>query len=206
MALFYTLLLIGLHPQVQERLHREVDDLYRKRNGTRTESDMDFSKDEEEMILKPTSFLEAVIKESLRLYPPVPRIGRKLKREVHIRGSESGVQYVIPEGTTVTIDIFQIHRQSSLFPCPDTFDPNRFMHQTTGSGGSSARSAFMPFSLGARSCIGSKYAMLEMKIFLTRVLKQFTIVSQTTVDQLNLAVEIVLKPCGSDVEILFLKR
>jgi cytochrome P450 len=197
--LFYTLLLIGQHEEVQRRLHDEIDSWNRRDSGSEIEGQ---NSREHEMIFKTDTFLDAVIKESLRLFPPVSRIARQVNQELVIRGSVSGLHYVLPGGTTVTIDIFQIHRDPTVFTNPDTFDPDRFYRQSD----TSDRKVFMPFSLGPRSCIGSKFAIMELKIFLIKVLRKFTIVSRTPINQLKLAVEIVLKPCNENIQILFTRR
>ena len=204
LALFYTLLLIGQHADVQSRLQQEIDDWDQRDSGPESEGTGNKEEDEEEMIFKTTTFLDAVIRESLRLFPPVSRIARRMSEDVVIRGSVSGLHYVLPEGTTVTIDIFQIQRDPAVFQHADTFDPDRHFQKPFVAG--NKKNVFMPFSLGPRSCIGSKFAMMELKIFLIKVLRKFTIVSCTRIHELNLAVEIVLKPNNSNIEILFVER
>lgn len=204
LALFYTLLLIGHHADVQRRLHQEIDDWDQRDSGPESEERWNKDGDDEELVLKTTTYLDAVIRESLRMFPPVSRIARKMNQEVTIRGSVSGLEYVLPEGTTVTIDIFQIQRDPAVFPDSDTFDPDRFWKQPGTL--TTEKKVFMPFSLGPRSCIGSKFAMMELKVFLIKVLRKFTIASRTPIHDLNLAVEIVLKPNNTDIDILFTER
>lgn len=189
---------------MQRRLHQEIDEWDERNSGPESEEKGNKDKEDEEMMLKTTTtLLDAVIRESLRMFPPVSRIARRMNQQLVIRGSVSGLEYVLPEGTTVTIDIFQIQRDPAVFPDPDTFDPDRFLIQRTTD---STKKVFMPFSLGPRSCIGSKFALLELKIFLIKVLRKFTLVSRTPVHELNLAVEIVLKPNKGNIEILFVER
>lgn len=201
LALFYTLLLIGQHEEVQNRLQREIDDWDQRESGPESHGSIDDNGREEEDMLYKGSYLEAVIRESLRLFPPVPRIARRMNQEVLVRGSVTGLEYTIPEGTTVTIDIFQIQRDPSVFPDPDSFRPERHLDPSCGT-----KSVFMPFSSGARSCIGSKFAMMELKIFLIQTLRQFRVVSKTPMQQIRLAIEIVLKPKNSKIEISFTER
>lgn len=203
LALFYTLLLIGQHEEVQDRLQREIDDWDQRESGPESHSNINDNngREEEDMLFK-GSYLEAVIRESLRLFPPVPRIARRMNQEVLIRGSVTGLEYTIPEGTTVTIDIFQIHRDPSVFPDPDSFRPERHLSPSHAR----PNSVFIPFSQGARSCIGSKFAMMELKIFLVQILRRFRLLSKTPVQQIRLAVEIVLKPKNSKIEMLFMER
>ena len=206
LALFYTLMLIGQHEKVQERLHREIDHWYDSRSSSCISSDGTSNESGDSVegdLISSKSYLDAVIRESLRLFPPVPRIARTVSQEVRIRGSVSSCEYVIPEGTTVTIDVFQIQRDPSAFPNPDSFDPERHLSSTPGIHPSKA---LMPFSLGPRSCIGSKFALMELKIFLIKVLRKFRIECETAAHELDLAVEIVLKPAKAGVEIRFIER
>lgn len=173
--------------------------------------------------------LEAVIKESLRLFPPVPIIARQIKQEVRLPRPSPEVEktlicdnekqqvkskgesadsddhgngsYVIPADTSLAIDIYRIHRDPNVFGDPDAFNPDRFLNNND-----SADDVFMPFSAGLRSCIGSKFALMEMKVIIFHIMTSFSIESVTPIDQLNLSQEIVLKPNNRDITIIFRDR
>ncbi|XP_068095134.1 cytochrome P450 4A12A-like isoform X2 [Hyperolius riggenbachi] len=105
------------------------------------------------------------IKESLRLYPPVPGIARTLSKPITFCDGRS-----LPEGSQVIVSIYCINRSPSFWKDPQVFDPLRFSGEN-----SSGRHphAFLPFSAGARNCIGQNFAINEMKVGVALTLQRF---------------------------------
>lgn len=103
-------------------------------------------------------FLECCIKESLRLYPPVPNIKRYIHEDIELES------YKIPAGSTISMHIYALHRNDEIFSDPLTFNPERFSNEQ-----SNGRHpfAFVPFSAGPRNCIGKETGKLALLIFLT---------------------------------------
>jgi len=108
---------------------------------------------------------EAVINETLRLYPTIPHVQRFCVRE-HTIGTER--QLHIPAGTNIYIDIYILHRRSDLWPQPLEFDYTRWMRDPkTGLKPKLVHPfAYLPFSSGPRTCIGQNFALLEAKLAL----------------------------------------
>jgi cytochrome P450 len=106
-------------------------------------------------------FLEAVIKETLRLYPPAPHLAREA-----IGPDKVGDTPIAP-GTEVHLSPWLLHRQEALWRDPAVFDPTRFLG---AEGGAIDRFAFLPFGVGPRVCIGASFSMLEMTIVLATLL------------------------------------
>ncbi|CAF1539469.1 unnamed protein product [Rotaria sordida] len=108
---------------------------------------------------------EAIINETLRLYPPAPFFGRYCIRE-HTIGREN--QLRIPIGTTILVNTYVLHRRSDLWPQSDQFDYTRWLRDPkTGLKPKLPHPfAYLPFATGPRNCIGQNFALLEAKIIL----------------------------------------
>jgi cytochrome P450 len=103
-------------------------------------------------------YLDAVVKETLRVRPVVPVVARHLAEAIELDG------YVIPAGSTVMVSIYLVHTDGETYPEPDEFRPERFLD------GIPEGAAWIPFGGGVRRCIGARFAELEMKVVLTQVL------------------------------------
>ena len=77
----------------------------------------------------------------------------------------------VPKGLSVTIPIYSIHRDPKLWPNPDKFDPERFTPEAKQS---RDPYAYMPFGHGPHNCIGMRFAQMEMKLVLARILKKYS--------------------------------
>ncbi|KAK3923209.1 Cytochrome P450 4C1 [Frankliniella fusca] len=149
-ALSFILYNVAAHPEVQDRLHEEMQDIFGDSDRPATSQDIQNMK-----------YTERVIKESLRLYPSVPLFARTMREDLPVTGG-----YVLPAGANVTVSCFQMGRNPKHWPEPEKFDPDRFLTEN-----SSGRHpyAYIPFSAGPRNCIGQKFAMMEMKSALSKV-------------------------------------
>ncbi|GAB6023575.1 hypothetical protein CHUAL_008346 [Chamberlinius hualienensis] len=171
----FTLLCIANFPQVQIKVIEEIDSIF-------GETDRDVTMED----LSHLKYLECVIKETLRLFSPLQMIGRELEEDMNIDG------YKLQAGTQILIFLNFIHRDPAVFDDPNAFDPDRFLPEQ-----SSTRDhyAFVPFSAGSRNCVGQKYAMMEVKVALSKILRRFTVNSPTdltTIDK-ELVYEVTLK-------------
>ncbi|KAL3261246.1 hypothetical protein ABHI18_003910 [Aspergillus niger] len=110
------------------------------------------------------SYLNQVIDEALRLYPAVPCA---LPRVVPPQGATfSG--YWVPGGSTVTTQIWSLHRDPVAFPEPEKFDPSRWASPTK-----EMKDAFMPFGAGTRNCLGLHLARIELRLATAHFFRQF---------------------------------
>jgi cytochrome P450 len=104
-------------------------------------------------------YLDAVIKETLRLRPVLPIVGRILTQDVTLGG------YELPAGTMVAPCIYLTHRRADVYPEPDRFKPERFL------GVQPDTYAWLPFGGSIRRCLGASFAMFEMKVVIPVVLR-----------------------------------
>ncbi|KAJ8947558.1 hypothetical protein NQ318_005038, partial [Aromia moschata] len=181
----FVLSVLGVHQDIQDNVFEELkeifqDDLYRPVTFSDTLN---------------MKYLERVILETLRLYPPVPLIGRIVNEDVQLVSGD----YIIPKGATVGIGTYVIHRNPKYYPNPEKFDPDNFLPERCQS---RPHYAYIPFSAGPRSCVGKlnclsfkgrKYAMLKLKVLLASVLRKFRTVSLKDEKDFKLQADIILK-------------
>lgn len=129
-------------------------------------------------------FLDLCLKEALRLYPPVPIIGRELEEDTVIDG------HTIYKNTDVAISIVTLHRNEKHWEDPLKFNPYRFTEENI-----KKRDPFcyVPFSAGPRNCVGQRFALFEAKITIFYILKEFSLKSVQKEEDLEICVEIIMK-------------
>jgi len=131
--------------------------------------------------LKELKYLEACLKEAMRLAPPVPIIGREALEDMTVGG------YHIPAGTTLLINMMLLHRDPAHFPDPETFQPERFLQEAYR-----PPYAYVPFSAGMRNCIGQKFAWLMAKVLLVKVLRRYALRATLPLSRLGMSGQITL--------------
>ncbi|XP_042905397.1 cytochrome P450 3A16 [Parasteatoda tepidariorum] len=147
-SLGFTFFLLATHPEIQDRLYQEI----------RQARDTSYS------TLQNMTYLDQVYSESLRVYPPVTGfIHRKCDRDYDLG------PYTIPKGANIIAPVWNIHHDPNLWPDPNKFDPDRFSPTNKGSIQSMS---YFPFGAGPRNCIGSRFAQLEAKIAIYRILQK----------------------------------
>ncbi len=110
-------------------------------------------------------YLDAVVKEALRIRPVIPGIGRVVHEEPFALNG-----YVIPPGVEINPSIRMIHRDPKLYPEPQRFDPERFLSDDAPD-----TYTWVPFGGGTRRCLGASFAQMEMRIVIARVLERATL-------------------------------
>lgn len=131
-------------------------------------------------------YLERCLLEALRLYPPVPYVGRQINSDLRLASGD----YVIPAGATIAIATFNLHRWDKIYPNPTKYDPDNFLPERQAK---RHYYSFIPFSAGPRSCVGRKYAMLKMKIILATAMRQFHVHSHLKEEDFRLQADLILK-------------
>jgi len=151
---------LAKNPAVMETLLREVDTILEEHEGVinhETIADM--------------PYLEACIKENLRIHPPVTRNDRLcIKDWVDTAGEFGGLE--IKKGTTIRLPYYVIHHNPEFWPEPEIFKPERFLKENAHN---IKPFSWLPFGSGPRQCIGERFAMTEMKIAMVKLLQKFTL-------------------------------
>ncbi|XP_053693538.1 cytochrome P450 4d8-like [Sabethes cyaneus] len=167
---------LALNQSIQDRVYDEVVKIL---------GPNPLSKNLTHQELQDFRYLEAVIKESMRLFPPVPLIGRQLVEDLEMNGT------TLKAGQDILIPIYVIHRNPEVFPDPERFDPERFTEAAESNRGPYD---YIPFSAGSRNCIGQRYAMLEMKVTLIKLIAAYKILPGESLRQLRVKTDLVLRP------------
>lgn len=149
-ALSWTLYILGHDQSLQDALFDELDNVT---GGAPVSSEH----------LPHLKLFEAVLKESMRLFPPVPVIPRSVKKNVSI-----GPLLLQPDDH-ISVAVFPMHRHNDLWDDPHSFDPSRFLE---GTAKGLHRYQYLPFGGGPRICIGMKFAMMEGVAILAEVIRR----------------------------------
>ncbi|MGZ3419451.1 MAG: cytochrome P450 [Polyangiales bacterium] len=145
-ALTWTWYLLSKNPAVMAKLHAELASL----KGPPTLDD-------------PLPYTEQVIKESMRLYPPVYLLARRNAEDVEIGG------YTIPSGSEIVLWVYMTQRDARWFPDPESFRPERFSPENEAK---LPKIAYAPFGAGPRACIGKQFAMIEARLLLATLARR----------------------------------
>ncbi|NXF46237.1 CP3A4 protein, partial [Oceanites oceanicus] len=144
---------LAMHPDVQQRLQDEIDaNLPNKATPTYN-------------AVMQMEYLDMVVNESLRLFPPGSRIERVCKKTVELNG------VTIPKDMVVMIPVYMLHRDPEYWTEPEEFRPERFSKENRES---IDPYTFLPFGAGPRNCIGMRFALLILKLALVVLLQNFS--------------------------------
>ncbi|XP_060647492.1 probable cytochrome P450 313a4 isoform X4 [Drosophila nasuta] len=152
----YTLILLAMFPEYQEKAFQEPRSLF--------PSTGDFEvtyRDTQNMV-----YLDLIMNESMRVLAPVPIVARQTMQDVRL---SNGV--VIPKGVQIVVDIFHLHRDKKVWgENAETFNPDHFLpiHMQDRHPYS-----FIPFTKGIRNCIGWRYALISIKVILAKLLRNY---------------------------------
>lgn len=138
-ALTWTWYLLAQHPEVERRLHAELDEVL----GGRLPGAEDLPR---------LTYTRMVFEESMRVYPPVPRLVRTALRDYRVG------DYTVPAGSLVVVSQYLMHRDPRFFPDPERFDPERWTPEARRE---RPAYSYFPFGGGPRRCIGDGFAYME---------------------------------------------
>jgi cytochrome P450 len=178
-ALTFTLYLLGKNPEIQQKVYNEIIEIESQ------------TKEIVEQLQK-MIYTNAVLNEAMRLYPPAWITDRQ-NVEDDLIGS-----FHLKKGTLIGVSFYELHRNPKYWNNPNNFDPDRFL----GKQKKQSMQYFYPFGAGPRMCIGAGFAIYEMCLTISYIVKKYKIKSTNSDIKLNPL--ITLKPVG--VEVIFSKR
>uniref|UniRef100_UPI0037E82D22 cytochrome P450 3A27-like isoform X2 n=1 Tax=Semicossyphus pulcher TaxID=241346 RepID=UPI0037E82D22 len=144
---------LARNPEVMKRLQEEIDSTFPNKGPVQYEA------------LMQMEYLDSVVNESLRLYPPAPRLERAAKETVKVEG------ITIPKDMLVMVPVYALHRDPELWPEPEEFRPDRFSKENKQN---IQPYSYLPFGAGPRNCIGMRFALLMVKLALVEVLQNYS--------------------------------
>ncbi|XP_028714778.1 cytochrome P450 3A13-like isoform X2 [Peromyscus leucopus] len=153
-ALSFIAYLLAIHPSVQKKLQQEIDAVLPNKAPATYEA------------LVEMEYLDMVVNETMRLYPVIARINRLSKEDAEING------VFIPKGTLVVIPTFVLHQNPKYWPEPEEFHPERFSKENKDR---INPYTYLPFGHGPRHCIGMRFALINMKLAIVKILQNFSL-------------------------------
>ncbi|XP_075976860.1 cytochrome P450 6B7-like [Anticarsia gemmatalis] len=182
-VIFTALIHLGRNPDMLEKMLREVDDTFEKHNE-------DISYD----VIMSMEYTDKVLNEAMRINPPLGYLGRKCVKDSVLPVGNIRVE----SGTNMFIPVYAIHHDPDIYPEPEVFDPERF-----ASGNKQGDVFFMPFGLGNRMCIGSRYSKLQMAAGLVHILRHFTVKTKELKTETQFKAHFInVRPISADVEFI----
>ncbi|XP_001356361.3 cytochrome P450 4e3 [Drosophila pseudoobscura] len=145
--------LLSRHPEAQQKMYQEQCNVM----GSELDRDATFQE------IAQMKYLDLFIKEAQRVYPSVPMIGRYADKDYMINGT------LVPKGTTINLALVLLGYNDRIFKDPHHFRPERFEEEKPGP------FEYVPFSAGPRNCIGQKFALLELKTVISKLVRSFEV-------------------------------
>ncbi|EAT33123.1 AAEL014603-PA [Aedes aegypti] len=149
-----------LNPEIQQKLYEEVEQTYKQLGDKLLTYDA----------LQSMKYMDMVVSETMRKWPLSP-IGDRICVRDYTLDDGQGLRFTIDKGTCVWFPIHGLHHDPQYYPNPDRFDPERFNDQNKGN---IKMGTYLPFGIGPRNCIGSRFALMELKAVMYHMLRKFS--------------------------------
>jgi cytochrome P450 len=149
--------LLALNQDKQALLREEVDRVIKEHKGEITYE-----------AIQDMKYLDNVISETLRIYPPAVRAERLADSDYKL--GDTGI--TVPKNMIITIPIYAMHHDPKFYPNPEKFEPDRFTPEERAK---RDQYAYLPFGAGPRNCVGMRFALMEIKVCLAHVIADFSI-------------------------------
>ena len=154
---------MALNPSIQDKLIEEINSV------------ADENGDVEYDTLVKLPYIDAVLSETLRKYPPAIRNIRVASENYKL--GDTGIELF--KGQLVLIPVYAMHHDEQFYPDPERFDPTRFLPENRHS---IVPYTYLPFGVGPRNCIGMRFALLEAKLGLVKIIQKYKFVPTENTD------------------------
>ncbi|XKL69421.1 hypothetical protein PGB90_007190 [Kerria lacca] len=161
----FVLLMLAMYPDVQEKVHKELDEVFGDDDRSVDFNDLDR-----------ITYLDQVIKETGRRFVLTPMLFREAEEDIKLGNR------VIPAGTGIIINIMNIHFNPDFYPNPYKFNPDNFSPEAIEK---RPRHTYLLFSAGPRNCIGKTLAEIEIKLTIIGLLRKYTVHTNMTMEKMK---------------------
>ncbi|XP_045497418.1 cytochrome P450 9e2-like [Colias croceus] len=157
-AMSFALYELALNPDVQDKLAKEI-----RETDSKTGGKLDYN------AIQKMTYMDMVVSEVVRLWPPVASLDRICTKDYNLgkANKEATKDYIIRKGEVIAIPAWAIHRNAQYYPEPEKFDPERFSDDNKDL---IKPMTYMPFGIGPSNCIGSRFALCELKMLVYQIL------------------------------------
>ncbi|KAL3267594.1 hypothetical protein HHI36_011712 [Cryptolaemus montrouzieri] len=173
-SLGFVIIMLAINQDVQKKVFQEITEKLKGNNRYLDTKD-----------LNELHYLDQVIYETWRLYPPLPVLGRLATKDIDLANGG-----YLEKGTNLWIFVMKLHRDPTFYPDPDRFNPENFLPERVKERPSEV---YMPFGFGTRKCFGNIFAKLVIKTILCHLLRNYQFHTTKTEEDFQLALEVTLK-------------
>ncbi|XP_069672222.1 probable cytochrome P450 6a14 [Periplaneta americana] len=169
-----------INSEIQDRVRWEIDEILEKHDGKITYE-----------AVQEMEYLDKVVSETLRKYPPLPILNRECTKTYHIPGTD----IVLNKGDLTVIPVLGLHHDPKYYPNPEKFDPERFSEEEKAK---RHHYVYLPFGEGPRICIGLRFGLMQTKVGLISLLSryQFNVSKETPMPLAMDVKSFILSPVG----------
>lgn len=150
-----------MNEEIQERLHQEIRETTEQLNGKQITFES----------LQKMKYLDMVISETMRKWP-VAAIQDRVVTKQYVVDDNDGNKVLLQPNTVIWFPVYAIHRDPNNYPDPDTFIPERFSDENKHN---IQTGTYLPFGLGPRACVASRFALLQIKVMIYQILLRFKV-------------------------------
>ena len=163
----YAMYSLALNPHIQDKLRTEVNEAMDANDGQLSYE-----------VLTAMTYLDAVVSETLRVYPVLVRVERIATQDYTLETRDKKIK--IPKGTVIYVPVHAIQHDPEFYPNPEEYQPERFLPEARGS---ITPYTYLPFVAGPRNCVGMRFALMEIKLVMAYLIHRFRFkkIEKTTV-------------------------